>query len=156
MEIKKKANSIARKYHSRNPFEIIKGMNVILVYASLTGIRGFYQYSKRNNIIYIDENLPRAEQIIVCAHELGHMHLHKKYNAVFMDTHTGFVTNKFEMEAYSFAIELLLPDDILIEYKEYTPEQISRILGYNQKLIELKFKNLNLQNENVYGTCTLK
>ena len=34
--------------------------------------------------------------------------------------------------------ELLLPDSLLEEYKDFTIEQISRITGYHQKLIELR------------------
>lgn len=68
---------------------------MILVYAPLNGVRGFYQYFQRNHIIYIDENLSDSEKRFVCAHELGHMLLHKKANALFMDTHTFFNTEKY-------------------------------------------------------------
>lgn len=78
MDIKKIVNSLVKKHKTRNPFEIIKGLNVILVPVPLEGVRGFYQYFQRNNIIYIDDSLPEHEQILVCAHELGHMLLHKK------------------------------------------------------------------------------
>ena len=91
MDIKKIVNSLVKKHKTRNPFEIIKGMNVILVPVPLEGVRGFYQYFQRNNIIYIDDSLPEHEQILVCAHELGHMLLHKKANALFMDTYTGSI-----------------------------------------------------------------
>ena len=51
MDIKKLADFIAKKYQTRNPFEILKGMNTILVFAPLVDIRGFYQSFQRNNII---------------------------------------------------------------------------------------------------------
>ena len=82
MNIRQRVDKLVRLHQTRNPFEIIKGMNVILVFHPLEGIRGFYQYFQRNNIIYIDENLPKSEQIFVCAHELGHMILHKESNAL--------------------------------------------------------------------------
>ena len=44
MDIKKKADALVRKHQTRNPFELILGLNVILVFAPLTGVRGFYQY----------------------------------------------------------------------------------------------------------------
>lgn len=138
MRIKRRVEQIARKYRTRDPFEMIKGMNVILVYYPLEGVHGFYQYFQRNNIIYLDERLSENEQRFVLAHELGHMFLHKKANAIFMDTRTQFNTDKFELEANTFAIDLLLPDSLLEEYKEFTVEQISRITGYHQRLIELR------------------
>lgn len=35
-------------------------------------------------------------------------------------------------------MELLLPDSFLDEYRDFTIDQISRMTGYEQKLIELK------------------
>lgn len=141
MRIKRRVEQIVRKYRTRDPFEMIKGMNVILVYYPLEGVHGFYQYFQRNNIIYLDERLSKNEQRFVLAHELGHMFLHKKANAIFMDTRTQFNTDKFELEANTFAIDLLLPDSLLEEYKEFTVEQISRLTGYHKGLIELRIHN---------------
>ena len=140
MDIKKKADYLARKYQTRNPFEILRGLNAILVFVPLVGTRAFYQYFQRNNIIYINENLSQHEQIFECAHEKGHMILHKKANAIFMDTRTYFNTNKFEIEADTFAMDLLISDDDLKEYPNYTTEQLSRFLGYEKRLIELRLK----------------
>lgn len=140
MDIKGIVNSIVRKNKTRNPFEIIKGMNVILLFVPLKNVRGFYQYFQRNNLIYIDESLPEHEQLHVCAHELGHMLLHKKANALFMDTYTGFNTTKYEKEADLFAMELLVPDETFLEYQDYTTEQLARLLGYNEELIKLRLK----------------
>lgn len=138
MNIKQKANSLAKRYNSRNPFEIIKNLNVILVYYPLKDVRGFYQFFQRNNIIYIDENLTESEQIVVCAHELGHMFLHKNSNALFMDTRTHFVTTKYENEANTFAAELLIPDSIILDNPGMTKSQIARLSGYNEKIMEFK------------------
>lgn len=140
MDIKKKADSLARKYRSRDPFEIIRGLNVILVFAPLIETRGFYQYFQRNNIIYIDENLPRHEQMLVCAHELGHMLLHKRANALFMDSRTHLNTHKYEIEANTFAMYLLIGDEILQEYRDCNTEQLSRLLRYSEELLELRLR----------------
>ena len=138
MNIKQKANSLARKYSSRNPLEIIKNLNVILVYYPLEDVRGFYQYFQRNNIIYIDDELSENEQKVVCAHELGHMFLHKNSNALFMDTRTHFVTTKYENEANTFAAELLIPDSIILDNPGMTKNQIARIMGYEEKIMDFK------------------
>lgn len=140
MDIKRKANQLVRLFGTRDPFEMIKGMNVILVFYPLDGVRGFYQYFKRNNIIYIDESLSRHDQQFVCAHELGHMFLHKRSNALFMDTRTQFNTSRYELEADKFAVNLLISDSTLDEYPDYSTDQLSRLLGYDKKLIELRLK----------------
>lgn len=139
-DIKSRVDKLVRRYKTRNPFEMVKGMNVVLVYYPLVGIRGFYQYFKRNNIIYIDEMLSDTDRKFVLAHELGHMILHKKSNAIFMDTRTCMKTSGYELEADMFAVHLLISDEDIDEYKNYTAEQISRTLGYHQKLIELRLR----------------
>lgn len=140
VDIKRKVNQLVRLFDTRDPFEMIKGMNVILVFYPLDGVRGFYQYFKRNNIIYIDESLSRHDQQFVCAHELGHMFLHKRSNALFMDTRTQFNTSRYELEADKFAVNLLISDSIFEEYHDYSTDQLSRLLGYDKKLIELRLK----------------
>lgn len=140
MTIREQVDKLVKFYKTRDPFEMIKGMNVILVYYPLENVRGFYQYFQRNNIIYIDERLPRHEQLFVLAHEFGHMFLHKKSNFIFMDTKTHFNTTKYENEANKFAMELLIDDEFLKEHRDLTTEQLSRMLGYYEKLIELRLK----------------
>lgn len=147
--IKRLADQLARRHRSRNPFEIIKGLNVILVFTPLTGIRGFYQYFQRNNIIYIDSNLPREEQHFVCAHELGHMLLHKKYNAVFMDSRTFMTHGKYEKEANLFAADLLISDEMVIEATEqgYTVRQFARLIGCCEELVKLRLADSEFSAE---------
>ena len=68
------------------------------------------------------------------------MLLHKKANALFMDTYTGFNTTKYEKEADLFAMELLVPDETILEFQEYTTGQIAHALGYDEELIKLRLK----------------
>ena len=72
--------------------------------------------------------------------------LYRKANAIFMDTRTHLKTAEYETEADTFAIELLLPDDTFSEYLSagYTSEQISRITGYAQRLIDLKASHIKI------------
>lgn len=143
MNIKRLADSLVRKYSTRNPFEIISNLNVIVIFYPLHGVKGFYQYFQRNNIIYIDEALSENEKKFVCAHELGHMFLHKKANAIFMDSRTQLNTTKYEIEADRFAMNLLLSDDDIEDNLDFSTDQLSRLFGYTKKLIELRLKDFN-------------
>ena len=143
MNIKRLVDSLVRKYKSRNPFEIIEHLNVIVVFYPLHGVKGFYQYFQRNNIIYIDESLSDKEKLFVCGHELGHMFLHKKSNAIFMDSRTQLNTTKYEIEADRFAMNLLLSDSDIEEHLDFSTTQFSRMFGYNKRLIELRLKDFN-------------
>lgn len=145
MDIKKLANSYARKYNTRDPFEIIDNLNAIVVFYPLHGVRGFYQYFQRNNIIYIDDKLNDKEKRFVCAHEMGHMFLHKKSNAIFMDSRTQLNTAKYEIEAERFAMNLLISDAEICNYSDFTISQISLMLGYKRHLIELRLKDFKFR-----------
>ena len=141
MDIKKLTDSLVRKYGTRNPFEILDNLNAIVVFYPLEGVKGFYQYFQRTNIIYIYEQLPEHEKIFVCAHELGHMFLHKKANAIFMDSRTQLTTSKYENEADRFAADLLIPDDVIEDNIDLSLDQLSRLFGYNKRLVELRLKD---------------
>jgi len=143
MDIKRLVNSLVRKHKTRDPFEIIENLNAIVVFHPLQGVRGFYQYFQRNNIIYIDETLSEHEQRLVCAHELGHMLLHKKSNAIFMDSRTQLNTTKYEIEADRFAMDLIMSDEEIEEHLDLTTVQFSRLFGYSKKLIELRMRDFN-------------
>lgn len=99
--------------------------------------------SEKHKCIFINENLDEHEKLLVMAHELGHAILHPKENCYFIRNYTGLLNSKTEAEANKFAMELLLPDDILMEYANlgYTTEQVSRITGYHEKLIKLRLKD---------------
>lgn len=144
MNVKRLADSLVRKYNTRNPFEIISNLNAIVIFYPLHGVKGFYQYFQRNNLIYIDEALDDVEKNFVCAHELGHMLLHKKTNAIFMDSRTQLNTTKYEIEADRFAVDLLIPDETILENGQMTTEQLGRTLGYSKDLIELRLKQREL------------
>ena len=143
MDIKRLVNSLVRKHKTRDPFEIIENLNAIVVFHPLQSVRGFYQYFQRNNIIYIDETLSEHDQMLVCAHELGHMLLHKKSNAIFMDSRTQLNTTKYEIEADRFAMNLIMSDEEIEEHLDLTIVQFSRLFGYSKKLIELRMRDFN-------------
>ena len=136
----KQANKIARMFKSRDPFEIVRGLNVILVHYPLDGVRGFYQYFQRNNIIYLMIGYQIPKSVLFWLMSLDICFYIKKANAIFMDTRTQLNGARYEREADLFAMELLFPDEVLSEYQEmgYSIDQISRITGYNKRLIKLK------------------
>lgn len=69
------------------------------------------------------------------------MLLHKKANAIFMDSRTQLNTTKYENEADRFAMSLLISDDMIETHLDYTTDQLSRLFGYHKKLIELRIKD---------------
>lgn len=142
-QIKRKVESLCRKYNSRDPFFITDSMGILLTIEPLGALNGYYTKKYRIKHIHINGRLSRQEQRFACAHELGHAILHPDANTPFLTQNTYLSVDKLESEANKFAVEFLIPDDILCEYVrdyKYTAEQISRILGYQKELIELRLK----------------
>lgn len=74
------------------------------------------------------------------AHELAHSIMHRKENCYFIRNKTLLLTSKMEIEANTFAAELLIPDELIYENPGMSSEQIARLSGYNEMI--MKFKEL--------------
>ena len=129
-----------KKFGTSNPFEIADFLNIEVLIGNLGSRAGCYMYLKRHKCILLNENLDEHEMLLVMAHELGHAILHPKENCYFIRNKTFLLNSKIETEANKFAAELLISDDVLAENKEFTIEQLSRLLGYHKKLIKLRLQ----------------
>ena len=105
-----------RIYKTRDPFEIARLKHILIIFEDLGTINGYYKKAYRQKQIHINQNLPRHRQRFVCAHELGHAILHPNSNTPFLRGNTFFLVDKLEIEANSFALELLISDEELIQY----------------------------------------
>ena len=139
MDIKKIVSYYKRKTGTTDPFDIADQLGILYQICNLQ-FEGCYMFLKNHRYIFINENLPEHEQRLVMAHELGHAILHRKENCYFIRNKTLMLTSKLEIEANTFAAELLIPDEIIFENRQTTTEQLSRLLGYEQALIELRLK----------------
>lgn len=138
--IKGAVDRLIKKHKTNNPFEIIESKGIILQYADLGDTLGFYFHDSRIKFININNQIDESLQRFVCAHELGHAVLHPKANTPFLKKHTFFSTEKIEVEANTFAVELLLQDEFLYEYKDtsLSIHEISEIYGVPKELSHLK------------------
>lgn len=134
MDTKRLANSLARKYGTRDPFRIADALGYTIIYTPLVGVRGFYQFLKRCHIIYLDSALDEETARFVCAHELGHSLLHRGYNRIFMDTRTFVVTSRYETEADRFAADLIYDDYDLQAFLELSLPTAAASLGLSEPL----------------------
>lgn len=142
MDVRKIIKTLKKKYHTDDIFELAYSMGIIVIFEELGTINGYYNKKFRTKMIHINCNLDRRMQAFTCAHELGHSILHPDVNTPFLRANTMLSINKYEIEANTFAIEFLISDELLAEYKSYryTLGQIARITGYHEKLIELRLK----------------
>lgn len=97
---------LTKENETCDPFKIAEALGALIVYVPLVRVNGFYQRYQEQDIIYINQDLTEEEQILVCAHELGHMVLHNDKNSVFLET-TIKGRGIYELEANAFAVQLL-------------------------------------------------
>lgn len=140
MNIRETIIKLERKYKTRNPYELARSMGIAILLENLGNINGYYNKQLRQKQIHINCNLPEHLQTLTCAHELGHAIMHPNANTPFLRSFTYLPVNKMEIEANKFAVELLVSDDIILEFQNFTIDQIARITGYGEELIKLRLK----------------
>ena len=141
LNIKNIVLALIQKYNTSNPFELAEALKIAVFFENLGTINGYYNNLLRMKQIHINDSLNGQESKYTCAHELGHALLHPNASTPFLRSKTLLSVDKMEIEANTFAVHLLIPDDIIIENSGYTTEQLARFLGYDQGLIELRLKD---------------
>lgn len=136
MDIKRRVRNLEKKYGTKNPYKLCKMLKIKILYLNLGNIKGIYKKVLTNKFIAINENLDEFCQKIVLAHELGHALLHHSKEVQALKDYDLFpkCNNHIELEANTFAAELLISDEIDSEYIE-SPSLDIKIL---EQLKELK------------------
>ncbi|MCM3736228.1 ImmA/IrrE family metallo-endopeptidase [Bacillus cytotoxicus] len=140
MTIKEYVLHIIKKHESTDPFDIARQNEIIVLYEDLGNTLGFYSSYKRFKFIHVNNQIDEITQRFVCAHELGHAVLHPKANTPFLRNQTFFSVDRLEIEANTFAVELLLTDEMISEYENtnLSIQEVAEIHGVPQSFARLK------------------
>ena len=141
MNIKLRVKNLEKKYGTRDPYKLCKRLKINIIYMDLGEIKGIYKKVVTNKFIVINENLDKFCQKVVLAHELGHAILHHSKEIQTLKDYDLFLryTNQIEIEANTFAAELLIDDTFDNDEYIENPSIDIRIL---EQLKELKSKNI--------------
>lgn len=82
-----------------------------------------------SKIIFFDDNLSHSERLFALAHELGHIYLEHTYLGILGIDSNQEVANKQEVEANTFAYQLLAPICVLQERDIKNTKEITRETG---------------------------
>ena len=151
----KVGSDLVKKFKTRDPFEIAKCLNIdVLQSPNFADLKGMYRVIQRNRFIFINENLDERMQKIVCAHEIGHDRLHRRFAETngLQEFMLYDMTAKPEYEANVVASEILLDTDEMLSYifnDGYTAEQIASITGVDESLVALKIRNISREHQNL-------
>ena len=147
-DIHKTVSYYVKKYETSDPFQIAKELNIELAIGNMGSRLGCYMYMKRHKCVFLNENLDEQEQRFVMAHELGHAILHPRQNCYFIRNKTFLSADRIEIEANTFAIELLVPDTEIIENSNLTLGQLARLTGYSEDI--LRYMKIFNSNQRIY------
>lgn len=146
MDVNQVVQSIIKKYKTRSPYELADSMKIEIHRHELGSILGYYYKAYRTKHIVLNCNLIRGdpEEKYVLTHELGHSVIHPNANTPFLRANTYLSVDKMEIEANKFSMFYLISDEDIENYvidRQYTPEMLSRLWGYQKELIEMRIKN---------------
>ncbi len=115
--------SLIRKHGTNDPFRIAKELNIPVHFRSMKRQKAFCLCVMRNYSIHINENLSEQMQRMACAHELGHIMLHKdllrpekgEKARQLVELELFDITSMTEYEANLFAANLLIDEDRVLD-----------------------------------------
>lgn len=142
---------IARRYRTRNPFELAKMLGIHIDYKPFTALKGMYYIVDRCAFITLSDKLDETMEKIVLFHEIGHHLLHRHLaSKAFQEFGLFDVASKPEMEANIFAANMLIDDDELDNLAEenYTSSQIANMLYVPHQMLLIKMKDMNNRGYN--------
>lgn len=124
-------------YQTSDPFELADRLGILYQIGNCKH-EGHYMFLKNHRYIFLSNKLEDDELRLVMAHELGHALLDKKTSCYFIRNKTLLLSSKIEKRANLFAAYLLITDDMLDEYKEFTIDQFARCTRIDKTLIKLR------------------
>lgn len=124
-------------YGTNDPFEIADRIGVLYQIGNCKH-EGCYMFLKNHRYIFLSNKLKGTELKVVMAHELAHAIFDRKENCYFIRNKTLLLNSKTERRANRFAAHLLIDDDLLEYYEDFTREQLYDCTGFPKELIELR------------------
>lgn len=120
LDIYEDAERLAKRYGTRDPFELLDAMNVVVKFTDKfpkDGLKGFCTFINKTRYVVINDRLSSAEARVVAGHEAGHIirHAAELKIGAFQDNDIYMATGKKEREANVFAADFLIRDADVLE-----------------------------------------
>ena len=146
---------IIRKTGTRNPFILAKELGVhVMMRNDFDRQKGAFAMVLNVPFIFINANLSKEMQRIVCAHELGHAMLHRNLcresaGQAIYELELFDIRDTAEYEANVFAANLLIDEEEMLDcFKmEYDVVQTARKLDINVNLLMIKMIEMQRRND---------
>ncbi|MBR5046639.1 MAG: ImmA/IrrE family metallo-endopeptidase [Eubacterium sp.] len=151
--------ALIAEHGTRDPFKLADRLGISVRYINTKRQKGFCTNILNNYYIHINENLSSQMQRMTCAHELGHILLHKdrlrrKKDGRFqriVEMELFDITSSTEYEANLFAANLLIDENVLADLlqEERDIVSIASSLDVNVNLLALKLAEMKKGGEDL-------
>lgn len=138
MDIKADVLALIAFEETSDPFRIAKSKKITVLFEELGTLWGYHNYDSRFHFIHINQSLVASKQNFTCAHELAHVIYHPRENTTFLKNVTFLPIDRLERQAHTFAVELLLRDELIRAYPGHSIYKLARMVGVPEKLADLK------------------
>lgn len=132
-----------------NPVDIASYVGVSVHFVTFSGesegVAGLYDPSKDEILVNAQESGVR--QTFTIAHELGHKIMHEEwaksenYRVLWRDT-TRQSKDRREQEANAFAANLLMPRQMVNDYRSVPVSSLARIFAVSEQVASFRLQNL--------------
>ena len=134
---------LIKRFGTRDPFEIAHILGYSVKFINTKKQKGFCKILLNNFFIFINENMSPQMQRMTCAHELGHLLLHRdvlKRELFLAEMEIFDITDQKELEANEFAASLLIDDEELLQLlrEEYDVVTAASMLDVNVNMLMVK------------------
>lgn len=148
IDVYEKPKMLIEKYETRDPFELARLLGCFVKFINTKTQKGFCKIIFNNRFIFINQNMTPQMQRMTCAHELGHILLHKealKQQGHFAEMELFDITDHRELEANQFAANLLIDDQELLELLKdgYDMVGAAAQLNVNVNMLMVKLLSMN-------------
>jgi len=109
---------LIERHATRDPFQLARLLGYYVKFINTKKQKGFCKIYLNNYFIFINSNMSVQMQRMTCAHELGHLLLHKDAltkRDYLVEMEIFDITNQRELEANQFAANLLIDEEELLE-----------------------------------------
>jgi Zn-dependent peptidase ImmA (M78 family) len=137
-QIKKAVAHIVQQHETRDPYRIVCNLGYQILFEHLGSVYGYFSNFCRVKLIHINRDIDEDLWPFICAHELAHSILHTDTGTHAMNAHSLLMTAGIEREANQFAVELLLPDEMIREHANIGIYDLCKISGIPAELAWLK------------------
>lgn len=130
-----------------DPFELCDALGITCMVEDMGGLTGLFAFIADEPVIIISSCIGKEEQLLACAHEIGHFLLHPDIASerCLKEFEIFNMKDKVEYEANIFAAHLLIDDDELLRLLHEGRDvfEVSMILGVNPNLLNIKLIEMN-------------